>query len=285
MGGSAGSRRRESRAPISGRQSPAGREGSAGQSSPASLHLSFQDASPLRLDRDLTRYTGDRGTAITKKMQHLFPTTWLWTGTGFSPPFPLKQQTPGLITTPPGLLTTTSVSGRCTCVWLSTLHMTICTLKTHEKNPPRRKPFPSHPPTCPNSRAFGIQDLSFSKIYFFNLFAEDSCHIFALTRTQLSCEPSKWVNLLAPWCCFQRFSLHPPPNAAAMNLIIRVDRLSPCHHHLLTQMTTPHFSMILVPGSQPLKLLLSAFLVISVSRMTILPSATRPLLFPDQLFF
>lgn len=64
---------------------------------------------------------------------------------------------------------------------------------------------------------------------------------------------SKWVGHLAPRCYFQTFYLHPLPSPPAKNLILRADSIH-LVHHLLTQAITPHFSMILAPGSLPLPL-------------------------------
>ena len=86
--------------------------------------------------------------------------------------------------------------------------------------------------------------------------------VTSLTKTQLSCGPFKRVNL-APWCCLQ--TILPSSPKLPSKIPIRVDGSLPCRvRHLLIQITA-HF-MILAPGSLPLRLLFSTFLVISTSR-------------------
>ena len=89
-----------------------------------------------------------------------------------------------------------------------------------------------------------------------------------------------WPFQVGTSCSLELFSDHFPSVLPDTPQLIRVDRLSPCQHHLVTQMTAHHFSMILALGSLPLRLLSSTFWVISTFRLMILPSAIQASLVP-----
>lgn len=111
MGESAGSRRREGRAPIFERRNPAGRGGLAGQGTFSSR---TQILCGLTVTSPGTRRLGE---LPPPRKPGILP-TWLWLATGFSPAFLLELQTPGLIMIPLRLLTTASIPDRCACIRL-----------------------------------------------------------------------------------------------------------------------------------------------------------------------
>lgn len=129
-----------------------------------------------------------------------------------------------------------------------------------QKKPPRREPSPPRTPTCPSSSRPWNSGTAFSKTYFLSLSPEHSCHLANQNPAPL------WpfqAGKSCSWCCLQ--TILPSSPKLPSKIPIRVDGSLPCRvRHLLIQITA-HF-MILAPGSLPLRLLFSTFLVISTSR-------------------